>query len=169
MIVIAISGKAESGKTYTANIMKDILDCKIIPLASTLKEQAKALGWSGEKDEKGRTFLQELGKCIKKYNGADYYAKKLIEKIGDDDFVIIDDLRLIEEIDTIKDAFENVLTIRVERPYWLNRLTEEQRKDISEVGLDFYDFDMTLTNDENYDELVKEVAENIKKGAAKEK
>lgn len=161
-MIIAISGKAESGKTYTANIMKDILNCKIIPLASTLKEQAKALGWNGEKDEKGRTFLQELGKCVKAYNGADYYAKKLIEKI-DDDLVIVDDLRLIEEIDTLK-KHDDVFTIRVERPYWVNKLTEEQRKDISEVGLDFYDFDMTLTNDENYDELVKEVAENIKEG-----
>lgn len=158
-MVIAISGKAESGKTYTANIIKNMIGGEIIPLASTLKEQARALGWNGEKDEKGRSFLQALGKCVKAYNGSDYYAKKLIERMDKDKTYIIDDLRLIEEIDTLKEAFTDIVTIRVTRLNHKNKLTEEQRNDISETGLDDYKFDINLTNDtanKDYEDAVFE-------------
>ena len=51
MIVIGISGKAEHGKTFLANLLKPKLEAKgykvvIQPLAQVMKEQAKMLGWA---------------------------------------------------------------------------------------------------------------------------
>lgn len=156
-MIIAISGKAESGKTHTANILKNLIpNSEIIPLASTLKEIAKNAGWTGEKDEKGRTFLQELGRVIKNYNGLDFFARKLLEKADLSKTIIVDDLRMPEELK----AFQKhpLITIRVERPFYENSLTPEQRKDRSETGLDNADFDYTLWNNgtEIYDVIVKD-------------
>ena len=82
--VILISGKAESGKTYTANLIKEYSKGKtaIIPLSLGLKFQARELGWDGKKDEKGRTFLQNIGALMKAYHGKDYYAKKTVKKVN---------------------------------------------------------------------------------------
>ena len=80
MKVIAISGKAEHGKTYTCNLLKELYEkqgkkVEIVPLALTLKQQATELGWNGVKDIKGRTFLQDLGKVLKAYHGGDCFAR----------------------------------------------------------------------------------------------
>lgn len=166
MNIIAISGKAESGKSYTANIIKEVLEHKgysvaIIPLAFYLKKEARQMGWNDEKDTKGRTFLQSLGKTMKAYHGMDYYAKKTISlaETLNYDFTIIDDLRLIEEVNALKG--HNLITIRINRPYHENKLTPEQRKDISETGLDDYIFDYSFDNSgtEAFDKKIIEWAD----------
>ena len=153
MKVIAISGKAEAGKTYTAKALENILNSKgystkILPLAYELKKIAIAVGWNCKKDEKGRKFLQALGGVIKDYNGKECFARATINKAlkHDPDFLIIDDLRLRDEYNFLYIRFDTVF-IRVERPGHDNMLTEEQRKDVSEVDLDAFRFDLTLYND----------------------
>lgn len=153
--IIAISGKAESGKTYTANILKDLIpNSTILPLASSLKEIAKQAGWNGVKDEAGRTFLQKLAGIIKEYKGLGFFAEKLVEYAGTlkyADTIIVDDLRMPEEL-AVFETFcaENpnvyLTTIRVERPCFENSLTPEQRADRSETGLDDAKFKYTLVN-----------------------
>ena len=63
MSVIMISGKAESGKDFTASILKEELEKKgrkilIVHYADYLKFIAKEyFGWDGVKDEKGRNIF----------------------------------------------------------------------------------------------------------------
>ena len=67
MKVILISGKAEAGKTTTANFIKEYLvnhqaRPMLIPYGNYVKTTAKELlEWNGKKDEKGRELLQWWG------------------------------------------------------------------------------------------------------------
>ena len=159
MIIIGFSAKAEHGKTFLANILENELSKKgytaiIQPLAKKMKEQAKLCGWDGYKDERGRRLLQEFSKPIKHYHGSHIYAKWAIdevkEKFGDGDNVVmlIDDVRMHDEMNYIKDSpYENYF-IRLNRPGYESSLTAEQRMDETETQLDNYkDFDLYLDND----------------------
>lgn len=157
MRIIGISGKAEHGKTFTCNVLKKRfekqgLKVDIIPLASWLKEYAKKVDWDGEKDIKGRTLLQELGPVLKHYHGGDCFARWSYEQAVKEnlDILLIDDMRLLDEVefyDSIKDKVDDYKLIRVTRPNYENRLTAEQRQDLSEIELDNYNFEISLIND----------------------
>ena len=67
MKIILISGKAEAGKTITANIIKDALEKKgqpscIVPYGQYVKDTAKMLfNWDWKKDEAGTISSPILG------------------------------------------------------------------------------------------------------------
>lgn len=160
MKIILLSGKAESGKTYHANIICEKLNkmgytAVVVPLARKLKEQAKMLGWDGKKDERGRTLLQKLSDPIKAYHGRDCYAKWALqdayeECVKKDSYnegkyvLICDDVRMRDEIDFF-DGFEKI-SVRIERPGHKSSLSEEQLNDKTETALDDYHFDMKVIN-----------------------
>ena len=67
--IIIISGKASSGKSLSANIIKDNTNNTILlAYADYLKMYAKNIsGWDGSEDTKPRELLQQLGvELIKK-------------------------------------------------------------------------------------------------------
>ena len=79
--IIVIMGEAGAGKDTFANHIQNLYSGKgfivhRITFAKNLKEEARILGWDGQKDEKGRQLLQDLGKVMKNYHGQDYYAKQ---------------------------------------------------------------------------------------------
>ena len=166
MIIVGFSGKAENGKTYFANKLKNILEengyaAHIQPLAKIMKEQAKMLGWNGEKDEKGRRLLQEISWPVKHYHGEDIYAKwcleqgqKALDEINPDrtkQFLLVDDVRMLAEVNlfTKLSKEQNIpfILVRITRPGWKSKLNEEQLKDCSETQLDDYDFKVRITNE----------------------
>lgn len=160
MKVILLSGKAESGKTYHANIICEMLNnmgyiAVVVPLAKKLKEQAKMLGWDGKKDERGRTLLQKLSDPIKAYHGKDCYARWALQDAFEEcvkkdthnegKYVLIcDDVRMRDEIDFFDD-FQKI-SVRIKRPGHVSSLSEEQLNDKTETALDDYNFDMEVIN-----------------------
>lgn len=146
MDVILICGKAEAGKTLTANVLlKEIKAIGkkgvIIPYGDYVKSTARLIwGWNGEKDELGRGLLQWWGTdCIRK-NHPDFWietVRRLATVIESSfDFLIIDDCRFVNEIEAWT-HYPHV-SIRVERPLHENRLTLTQQNHPSEKGLDDY-------------------------------
>lgn len=151
MTVILISGKARAGKTTVAKIIQQKYGGEIIPFAKHLKAQAVGLGWSGEKDDKGRTLLQKLGDIVKEYHGLPYYSEVVLESANE--VTIIDDWRYPYE----KDVFgKDVITIRVERKHE-NGLSLEQKLHESETSLDNYEFDYVIDNNGTLDELCEKI------------
>lgn len=155
MKVILISGKAQHGKdTLASYIQAQSTNLGILHFANELKEDAIFLGWNGEKDDKGRRFLQQLGDVMKDYHGITYYADRSKNKIDDCNFrqgYIIPDWRLPYEVNPFKDI--DVITIRIERPNFDNGLSDEAKSHISETALDDYDFDYVIINDGTFEEL----------------
>lgn len=156
MKVVLISGKAAHGKTFAATHALPHLPGKveIMPLAGILKEQARMLGWNGEKDEKGRSLLQQLSWPVKNYHGEDYYARVVYKNACEHnlDILLIDDCRMLAEVNYFKSLLnegkiDDLKIIRVVRPGYMSALTEEQLNDISETQLDNYSFDAVVYND----------------------
>lgn len=73
-IIIGLCGKAGSGKGEVAKIISKKVPSIIIPFAKALKEMAKSFGWDGQKDEKGRKFLQLLGTNIGRAYNPNYWV-----------------------------------------------------------------------------------------------
>lgn len=163
--IYILSGKASSGKSTVANIIKETIPNTItISYASYLKMYAKEiLGWDGNEDTKPREFLQQVGVELIK-NKID--SKMLIRRIIEDikvysyfyDVVVISDARFIEEIEDIKNNFNDVTVIHIKGME--SNLTDEQKKHSTETSLDEYnDYDFEIINDDI--NITKEKVEKI--------
>lgn len=164
MKVIAISGKAESGKDTIAKEIKQLLEeqnykVMIIHFADVLKFVCRQyFNWNGEKDEYGRTLLQQVGTEMREKNNPNMWVsitEELIRGIGREfDWVIVPDIRFKKEINMLNENFDCVL-LRILRQdvdsYGIvsdhvNHLTDEQRAHKSECDLDDYKFNHIIIN-----------------------
>lgn len=163
--IIILSGKARAGKDTTMNFLNEIY-ANIIQLqyGSYIKEYAKKISnWDGSEETKPRELLQQLGTNIIRENiDNKFFIKKMIDDIKVYsyffDTIVISDARFKIEIDDIKNTFNNVIAVRIERPNFDNGLTSEQKKHPSEIDLDDYNkFDYKLINDGTLEDLKKKV------------
>ena len=158
MRVIAISGKAESGKDTIAKEIKYLLEeqnykVMIIHFADVLKFVCRQyFDWDGQKDDYGRSLLQQVGTEMREKNNPNMWVnitKELIRGIGAEfDWVLVPDTRFKEEINMLNEYFD-CTSIRVLRQDinsygmasdHINHLTNEQRAHKSECDLDNYKF-----------------------------
>lgn len=154
MRVIFVSGKAQHGKDTFAQASKLLLEhrgykVKILHYGDLLKYMAREFcDWDGEKDERGRTLLQQLGTERVRGIYPDFWVdfiKKVCNIFKDEwDFVFIPDTRFPNEIFKMKDI--TTISVRIIRDNFDNGLTPEQQAHPSETGLDAYPFDYVLIN-----------------------
>lgn len=172
MKVILVSGKAESGKNYVANLIMSSLVPKYSVLQIAFGDYLKFLcrrylGWNGKKDEAGRNMLQYVGTSVCRKHDPYFFASKVVEFLrlfhSRWNYVIITDWRFMNEYEAMRDFFD-VTTVRVERPGYVNKFTKEQKEHISETGLDYFDFDWIIFNDEKVEAKVKTMMEEIING-----
>ncbi len=161
-----ISGKARSGKNEIAKLIEKYYKekkCITISFAYYLKDYTKRItGWDGNEDTKPREFLQKLGIELIK-NKID--NKLLIDRILQDievfsyfyDIIIISDARLIDEIESIKDKYNDAITIRINRPID-NKLTNDEKNHITEIGLDNYrNYDYVIENSNSLEDEINNI------------
>lgn len=163
--VICISGKAQHGKDTVAKMMKAILEkygkkVLITHFGDLLKYICKSFfKWDGQKDEKGRSLLQDIGTdCIRKQQ-PDYWVNflaSIIKFFPDEwDYIIIPDCRFPNEYEVMKEHEIETYLLRVERPRFQSTLTNEQRNHPSETALDNYNYDFKVINNSNPFDLRK--------------
>ena len=111
-------------------------------------------GWDGSEETKPRTLLQELGTEVirNKLNKAEMFIERQIDDIEIYsyfyDAIIVPDIRLPREIDSIKEKFKNVVTIKVERINFESNLSSSEQKHSTEIAMDNYkNFDYEVIND----------------------
>ena len=155
MKLILLCGKAESGKTTSAGMIKKYMEEQkkvaiTTSLAKYLKLYAKEIsGYVEGVDEKPRELLQKLGDTVRSLD-KDFLLKRMDEDIkvysSFADFIIIDDIRLSSEIDYLRKKYDcNV--VQLVRDEESSSLTGKQKKHITETGLDgFNDYDKTIEN-----------------------
>ena len=164
MRVVAISGKAESGKDTIAKEIKYLLEeqnykVMIIHFADVLKFVCRQyFDWDGQKDDYGRSLLQQVGTEMREKNNPNMWVnitKELINGIGVEfDYVLVPDTRFKEEINMLNEYFD-CISVRVLRQDinsdgvasdHINHLTDEQRAHKSECDLDIHKFNYIIIN-----------------------
>lgn len=163
MKVIAISGKAGSGKDTVASIIRKQLaeqwiSCRIIHYADLLKFICeKYFDWDGQKDELGRRLLQYVGTDVIRGQNPDFwvdFVATMLKYFGSRwEYVLIPDARFPNEISRLREAGFSVTYLKIERPMFQNSLTDEQNLHASETALDDCPPDSTITNSGTIEEL----------------
>jgi dephospho-CoA kinase len=144
-MIVMVSGRAGEGKTTFAMYCQDILvadhnsSSAIVPFARMVKETAFFMGWDGEKDDKGRKLLQEIGNTGREYD-IDIWARHAVEFIkqhpAEFEYVFIDDWRFPNEGKYLQEHFWPTITVRVQRPKEYHTLLNSPLyNDISEISL----------------------------------
>lgn len=160
---ICISGKAQNGKDTSAEIFKNELvnrghSVLVIHQADLLKYICKSFfNWNGEKDEAGRTLLQQVGTNVIRKVEPDFWVDFIAKVTGffkdTWDYIIIPDTRFPNELEKLKADDANVFHVRVIRKGFKSPLTKEQQQHPSETALDCIESDFTLLNDKGIDDL----------------
>lgn len=161
--IICISGKAQHGKDTTAGYLKEFLEEKgekvlIAHYGDLVKYICKTFfDWDGQKDERGRSLLQEVGTDTIRAKTPDFWVrfiKDVLDHFPDKwDYVIIPDCRFPNEVDYLKEHGYSVKHVRVIRSNFISPLTIEQQKHASEVALDDVIPDVILFNTFGLEEL----------------
>lgn len=177
--MIIISGKAQVGKTTTANMIKNY--CTSLNIKSVVTSYAKYIkmytkditDWNGEEEDKPREVLQSLGDVIRDYlKKLDFLIKRLDEDI---DFYklfvnicIIDDARYPEEIDFFKQKYASeTISIQIQRPDFESNLKFKEKNHKTEQMLDNYNhYDYTIINDGTLEDL-KDKVQKLLRGVIK--
>ncbi len=167
--IYLICGKARHGKDTIAGFLKKFYEednKKVIysRAGKYIKFYAMEMTtWDGSEEEKPRKLLQELGTEIirNKLNK----KEMLIERQIDDieiysyfyDAILVPDIRLPREIESIREKFKNVVVIKVNRINFETNLNSKEQTHITETAMDNYkDIDYYVTND-TLEELEKEI------------
>ena len=172
--IFIISGKARHGKNTVADLIKEYYEnqnLKVIndSYAYYIKDYAKRISnWDGNENTKPRELLQQLGTNLIRQNiDRLFFINRMIEDLKVFsyfyDIITISDGRFEEELDLIKNKFDNVILIKVDRPNFDNGLTQEQKNHPTETSLDNYNkFDYIIENDSTIENLKEKVNQILK-------
>lgn len=159
MKLYVIGGKAKTGKnTFGEYLREELKSYGYKPCVMHITEPLYAFAknyfeWDGNENTKPREFLQKMGIEIiqEKLGKKDFLLNRLEEDIDIlkefFDTFIITDARLVNEFETLKKKYSDVVTIKLERENYKDYLTDEERKHRTETELDTYDnFDYIIEN-----------------------
>ncbi len=151
MRVLALAGKARHGKNTVAEVITSCLlelgytyDVMGVAFADAVRAEAHELGWDGQKDERGRTLLQQIGQG-RRDRDPDYWVNKLHRNITSlpvpDKFLwVVTDCRYRNEAEAVHAWGGKVWRVRRLSPATYedfdNGLTPAQKAHPSEVDLD---------------------------------
>lgn len=156
MKIFLVAGKAGSGKNEIAKIIKEyyvykLNECAITSYSKYIKLFTQELtDWDGY-SEKPRDFMQKLGDEIRNIN-FEFFTTRMIEDIQVYEkyvqALVISDVRLPEEIERIKESYDDVTSIYVVNQFAKSKLTIEQQSHITETALENYpEFDYIIANE----------------------
>lgn len=167
--IYLISGHARNGKDTTAGYLKEFYEAdskKVIysRAGKYIKFYAMEMtDWDGSEEDKPRELLQTLGTDVirQKLNKSEMFIQRQLDDLEIYsyfyDAIIVPDIRLPREIDSVKEKFDNVVTIKVKRINFDTDLTSREQKHLTETAMDNYeDFDYTIIND-TLDKLKEDV------------
>lgn len=174
MKIYVIGGKAKSGKNTFGKFLREELKSYgynpcVMHITEPLYSYARNyFEWDEATDKKPREFLQKMGtEIIKEKLNKKFF---LLDRLSEDieilsnffDVFIITDARLKIEFEELKNRYEDVVSIKIERENYDDELTNEEKEHITETEIATYqDFDYKIKNTSIL--TLKEEAKNIVK------
>ena len=153
-------GKARHGKDTSAGYLKEIYEQnnkKVIysRAGKYIKYYAMEMSpWDGSEESKPRELLQILGTDIirNKLGKSEMFIERQLDDIEIYsyfyDVIIVPDIRLPREIESVKNKFNNVVVIKIDRVNFENDLTTTEQKHSTETAMDNYnDYDYIIKNE----------------------
>ena len=147
MVIVGLSGFAGSGKDAVGDVLVHDYGFTRRAFADKLKRIAWDLGWSGNKDEVGRRFLQDLGVACRGLD-PDYWVRPVLLDLPSK--LVITDVRF--QNDAIAITRAGGLVIWIERPG-----VEAVNQHVSEHDLAEWNFDGAIINDGTLADLANKV------------
>lgn len=141
--IILFSGKAGTGKTTSANILKKLIGqdfflVDIDSFADGVKLEATKKGWNGKKDAYGRKFLQDVGREGREKDINVWVNQVIARSINPipKDVVIVDDWRYPNELQRLRNnKLFDVISIRINAPEREILAGTKEANDSSETAL----------------------------------
>lgn len=181
-VLIVFSGKAQSGKSTSAKLVKDILfnkvdEIKIWSFAEPLKKIAHDIfNWDGDKEiyfngadpepvsDKGRQLLINIGRHFRMIRPAVWVdltikniKKHKEQNSGKIIIHCIDDLRFKNELQILKsNEFLPCITVRIQRDLGKN-ITDQSEMDLDDSTFDYY-----IDNNKDMEELKLKISGLLK-------
>lgn len=169
--IIILSGIARSGKNEVSKMIKKYYENKktiSISFGHYIKDYAKRVSnWDGSEDTKPRELLQQLGiELVKNKIDDKLFIRRILEDIEIFsyfyDIIVVNDARLIDEIEILKQKYPDSISIRIIRNNFDNGLTLDQKNHITETNLDNYDkFDYVINNDEYLEDNIINILKEV--------
>ena len=158
--IVVINGTGGSGKDTFISFVSKYARVKNFSSIDKIKEIAKLMGWSGEKDEKARKFLSELKRISTEYNDLAYteIKKEIAEFQKNNAEILFIHIREIEEIKrVVRDFSAKTLLIKREN---LANITSN----LADALVDNYNYDYLIINDslENLNKKAQEFVQSLK-------
>ena len=178
-LVVAISGKARSGKNSLAksagsNLCTFGLKVSEIAFASLVKDVARReYGWTGSKNGDGRALLDLIGKLLRKED-PDCLIKNVVSALTmretqGDEVIFVTDVRFRKELEALRKLDGKyglrVISVRVEsnRAHIQNMPNKEQQQSIAETDLDNEQgWDFVIENNGTVDDYHKNIKALLK-------
>lgn len=170
--IYLLSGKARHGKDTAAGFLKKFYEDdgkKVIfsRAGKYIKFYAMEMtDWDGTEETKPRELLQKLGTDVirEKLDKAEMFIQRQLDDIEIYsyfyDAIIVPDIRLPREIESVKEKFDNVVVIKINRINFETELTGKEQKHKTETAMDnFNDYDYVVTNDtlEQYEKDIYDI------------
>ncbi|HHF56308.1 MAG TPA: flagellar hook-basal body complex protein FliE [Thermoplasmatales archaeon] len=128
MKVVAFTGMPGAGKTEAVNVARG-LGIKVISMGDEVREEVKKRGLPLNDENLGNVANE-----MREKHGKDIWAIKCLEKIkGDEDVIVIDGIRNIEEVEAFRKKLKNFILVAIHASpkTRYERLKKRQREDDS--------------------------------------
>lgn len=163
--IIIINGKGGSGKDAFVDAASACWRVWNVSSIDPVKEAARVLGWSGEKDDASRRFLSELKEATTRYN--DYTTRYLMDKAagfmesgGNLLFLHVREPENIKKLSNLLvERGYNIKTLLVRRPETEGR----EYGNASDDGVEAYQYDLEFSNDVELESLRGKVEKFIRR------
>ena len=159
MKIIGICGWARSGKDTVADLAQQILpDCMRYSLAEPVKSIAQGrMGWNGDKDERGRQLLLDIGMAGRAYNPDVWlqYARTRAHVWSHaHKYLLIPDVRFTNEADWVM-ANGSLLKVVRDGVEQIDHQSEKELDDYLPAGV--------IVNNGTFEDLKVQVRQGLKR------
>ncbi len=158
-VAIVINGAGGVGKDTLCDLAAKHFKVKNISSITPIKEIAALCGWDGTKDNKARKFLSDLKNlCVEYNNYPTVWAKKQYDEfLTSDEEIMFVHIREPEEIEKFVKATDGrALTLLVRGG---KRMSSEKYGNISDDGVENYNYDHYFLNESTLDIAEREFVE----------